>query len=240
VCGAHVAIERRTSLLLALTLMTSQSDRAYLLQMAQNSVLGTPTEFDTYGIITEAFILHKQPRDRYTIFPQLFIPWKPAAVADSRGSLPDFGLGRYYNVPPYIRLQGGVEVKKATQSMIDLPPPSILAEEEDIKNTLHVCQFQAIDQAKAAVKGGLLPNAKLLWLMFVGPYFTILNIGPFSNDQLITRTHKQNPSGDFRASLAIAWQKAAQPITRDLYLLGTPDAAAKLEFFITSTSVFLS
>ena len=105
---------------------------------------------------------------------------------------------------------------------------------------MHVCQFQAIDQVNAAVKGGLLPNTKLQWLMFVGPYFTILKVGPFSNDQLITRTHKQNPSGDFWASLAIAWQKAAQPITRDLYLLGTPDAAAKLEFFITSTSIFLS
>ena len=80
------------------------------------------------------------------IFPQLFIPWKPAAVADSRGALPDFGLGRYYDVPPYIRLQGGIEVKKATQSMIKLSPPSIIAasEDEDIKNTsstLHVCQF---------------------------------------------------------------------------------------------------
>ena len=232
-------IERRTSQLRARTPMTSSSDQSYLLQMVQNSVLGTPTEFDAYGVITEAFILHKQPRDRYTIFPQLFIPWKPAAVADSLGALPYFGLGRYYDVPPYIRLQGGIEVKKATQSMIKLPPPSIIAEDEDIKNTLHVCQFQAIDQAKAAVKAGLLPNAKLLWLMFVGPYFTILKIGPFSEDQLITRSHKQNPSGDFAESLAITSRKAAQPVTRDLYLLGTPDAAEKLEFFITSTSIYL-
>ena len=80
--------------------------------------------------------------------------------------------------------------------------------------------------------------------MFVGPYFTILKIGPFSEDQLITRSHKQNPSGDFAESLAITspWRKAAQPVNRDLYLLGTPDAAEKLEFFITvtSTSIFLS
>ena len=107
------------------------------------TVLGTPTEFDAYAVITEAFILHKQPRDRYTIFPQLFIPWKPADVAEEHSLI---SLGRYYNVPPYIRLQGSMEVKKATQSMIKLSPPSIIAasEDEDIKNTsstLHVCQF---------------------------------------------------------------------------------------------------
>lgn len=220
--------------------MTSSSDQAYLFQMVQKSVMGTPSEFDTYGVITEAFILHKQPRDRYTIFPQLFIPWKPGAVADSRGALPDFGLGCYYDVPPYIRLQGGIEVKKVTRSMIELLHPSIMAEDASIKNTLHVSQFQAIDQAKAAVKGGLLPNKKLLWLMFVGPYFTMLEVGPFSNAQLITRGHKPNPSGDFGASLAVALQKAAQPTVRDLYLLGTPDAGVQLEFFINSTSTFLS
>ena len=70
---------------LARTPTTSTSDQVYLFQMVQNSVMGTPSEFDGYGVTTDAFIdiLHKQPRDRYTIFSQLFLPWMPGAFADS-------------------------------------------------------------------------------------------------------------------------------------------------------------
>ena len=220
-------------------LMTSSSDQEYLLEMVQKSVLGTPTEYDAYGVITEAFFLHKKPRNRYTLFPQLYIPWKPS-MPDPRGILPDFGIGRYYEQPPHIRLQGGVEVKRATTFMIQLPPPGIVARDENVKIILHTSQFQAADQAKAAVKGGLLPNTQLLWLMFIGPYFTTLEFGPFSAQQLITRSHKPNPSGDFSETLDIMMKKDADPIVYDLYLLGTPAAAEKLEFFINYTSKLLS
>jgi hypothetical protein len=219
--------------------MTSSSDQTYLLEMVQNSVLGTPTEHDAYGVITEAFILHKQPRNRYTIFPQLFIPWNPTKAVDKRGSLPDFGLGRYFPDPPHVRLQGGVEVKKARAFMRQLPPPQFLSEHEDVKNMLHQCRFQANDQAKAAVKGSLLPNKPLLWLMFVGPYFTILELGPFTEAQLKTRSHRPNHSGDFVESVVISAEKDSEPIAHDLYLLGTPDGATKLEYFITTTSTLL-
>lgn len=209
--------------------------------MAQFSVLGNPTEYDAYGLITEAFILHKQPRDRYTIFPQLFIPWHPKNTTDGRGDIPDFGLGRYSEFPPHIRLQGCAEVQRATPLMIKLPPTNVISKDSDIQNTFHICQFQARrDQAKAAVKGGHLPNEQLLWLMFIGPYFTILEFGPFTNDQLITRTHKPNASGDFFQALNIKAEKDSVPVERDVYLLGTPEAAAKLEIFITTTSQFLT
>ena len=103
------------------------------MQMAQMSVLGNPTEYDAYGLITEAFILHKQPRDRYTFFPQLFIPWHPKDTTDSRGDIPDFGLGRYSEFPPHIRLQGGAEVKRATPQMIKLPPTNFIKKERDLE-----------------------------------------------------------------------------------------------------------
>ena len=207
--------------------------------MAQISVLGDPTEYDAYGLITEAFILHKQPRNRYTIFPQFFIAWHPKNITDSRGNVPDFVLGRYSEFPPHVRLQGGAEVKKATPRMIQLPPTKVISEDRDVQNTFHSCQFQARDQAKAAVKGGHLPNKRLLWLMFIGPYFTILELGPFTNDQLITRSHKPNASGDFLQALIIELEKEVEPLERDVYLLGTPEAAEKLEYFITTTSQFL-
>jgi hypothetical protein len=204
------------------------------------SVLGNPTEYDAYGLITEAFILHKQPRDCYTIFPQLFIPWRPEVSTDSRGNIPDFGLGRYSDSPPHVRLQGGAEVKKASPGMIKLPPTNVISKDEDVKNAFHTTQFQARDQAKAAVKGGHLPNKQLQWLIFVGPYFTVLEFGPFTHEQLITRTHKPNASGDFQQTLVIMTEKSADPIERDVYLLGTPEAAEKLELYLTTTSHLLT
>ncbi|KAF7760402.1 hypothetical protein Agabi119p4_11078 [Agaricus bisporus var. burnettii] len=166
--------------------------------MVQFSVLGDPTEYDAYGVITEAFILHKIPRNRYTIFPQLFLPWKPDEPLDTRGSLPDFGLGRYYPIAPHIRLQGGCEVKKATWLMEDLPPTNVISKESDVLNVVKLSKLQAEDQAKSAVKGNLLPpNQKLLWLIFVGPYFMIHEVGPFTAQQLASRSHRPNDSGDF-------------------------------------------
>ena len=220
------------------TTMTTASDQTYLLKI-QNSVLGVPTEYDAYGVVTEAFILHKTPRDRYTIFPQLFIPWNPDDALDARGSLPDFGLGCYSPIFPHVRLQGGAEVKRAIPIMRQLPPTHIVSQDPDVRNSLHVCRFQAEDQAKAAVKGGLIPNKPLLWLLFVGPYFTVIELGPFMIAQLTTRGHKPNQSGDFVESMLISMKKDSEPIARDVYLLGTPDAATKLEYFITTTSVFL-
>jgi hypothetical protein len=77
-----------------------------------------------------------------------------------------------------------------------------------------------------------MPNKPLLWLMFIGSYFTIIQLGEFSEEELNTRGHKPNDSGDFVESLNILFRKNSQPIVHDLYLLGTPEAAAKLEYFI--------
>jgi hypothetical protein len=149
--------------------MTTPEDQAYLLRLAQLSVMGNPTEYDAYGVVTETFFVHKNPRDRYTIFPQLYLPWSPQDVSDARGTPPDFGLGCYFHIPPHVRLQGGAEVKRATSFMIDLPPCGAVGKDESVMETLHACSFQARDQDKAAVKGGHLPNKQLLWLMFILP-----------------------------------------------------------------------
>ena len=207
--------------------------------MAQISVLGNPNEYTAYGLITETFILHKQPHNHYTIFPQFFIPWNPQKN-DSRGNIPDFVLGLYSDSPPHVHIQGGVEIKKATPWMIQLPPTNVISEDRDIQNIFRSFKFQAEDQAKAAVKGNHLPNEQLLWLMFIGPYFTILELGPFNDCQLITRGHNPNASGDFYESLVVEAEKKLEPIKREVYLLGTAEAAERLEFFINTTSRFLT
>ncbi|KAF8891951.1 hypothetical protein CPB84DRAFT_1368936 [Gymnopilus junonius] len=99
-------------------LQISDDDLQYLFGIAQMSTFGDPTEYDAYGVITEAFILHKQPRERYIIFPQLHLRWNPDITSDGRGSLPDFCLGKYYDSAPHIRLQGGVEVKRLYRSCL--------------------------------------------------------------------------------------------------------------------------
>ena len=105
-------------------------------------------------MITEAFILHKNPWEQYTICPQLYLHWNPQVVSDTRGILPDFGLGCYFPFPPHVYLQGGAEVKRVTPFMINLPPCNIIGKDESVKETLWARSFQARDQAKAAVKGG--------------------------------------------------------------------------------------
>lgn len=220
--------------------MITADELAYLLQLAQKSVLGSPSEYNACGVITEAFILQKKPMDRYTIFPQLFLSWRPDNPSDKQGALPDFGIGRYYDTPPHVRLQGGAEIKAAIPFMVSLPPPAFVSNLPSVKDTFQTCSFQAEEQAKAAVKGCHLPNNKTIsWLMFMGPYLTRINLPPFTATQLETRSHKPNASGDYRESVLIEMRKRRAPPVYPLYLLGTVEAANEIESFLTSTSHFI-
>jgi len=210
------------------------------MELAQKSVLGTLTEYDAYGVITEAFILHKKLVDHYMIFPQLFLQWKPDVTSDRQGALPNFGIGCYYDTHPFMHLQGGAEVKAAIPLMHLLPPPDTVSHLPHVRNTLHSCYFQAEEQAKATVKGHYLPaDQQISWLMFVGPYFTKLNLLPFTAAQLQTHSHKPNDSGGYMEGLVIEMKKHAAPPVYPLYLLGTKEAADEMEDFLTSTSHFL-
>ncbi|KAM6503054.1 hypothetical protein JOM56_003031 [Amanita muscaria] len=197
-----------------------------------------PNEYDTYGVITEAFIYHKQPHDRYTIFPQYYLQWKPNEPKDRRASIPDFALGRYIDGWPWVRLQGGAEVKRANPEMKGLPPPATVGLSRDVQNVVYNTRFQARDQAVCAIKEGRLPNQRVKWLIFVGPYFAEIEIGPFSDAELQTRTHKPNSSGDYVELLITKVEKQAPSIYVPLYLLGTDEGVAKLENYINETSRF--
>ena len=96
--------------------------------------------------------------------------------------------------------------------------------------------FQGEDQAKAAVKGKLVPALEgMTWLLFFGPYWTLVTYGPFSPAQLTTRTHKPSPSGYFMATIK-ARRKLEQVHTkRRLYLLGTAISASQLESVVAMT-----
>jgi len=129
----------------------------YIRTMASQSVMGSPNEYDAYSVVTEAFIYHKSPYNRYTIFPQFYFQWKPNDPKDYRGSIPDFVLGRYVDAWPWVRLQGGAEVKRATEAMQGLPLPNIMALDKNVQRAVADTRNQARDQAVSAIKEGWEP-----------------------------------------------------------------------------------
>ena len=145
----------------------------HLHAMASRSVMGGPNEYDAYGVITEAFIYHKNPYDRFTIFPQLYLRWKPTDPSDRRGSIPDFVLGRYIDAWPWVQLQGGAEVKRAMKKVEGLPHADTMALDDELQKILQVTRGQARDQAVAPAQSES-QMAASRW-----PIFCRNRIGPF-------------------------------------------------------------
>jgi hypothetical protein len=86
------------------------------------------------------------------------------------------------------------------------------------------------------VKGGRISETEQVpWLLFIGPYWTPVQYGPFSPAQLTVRTHKPSDSGDFMATLYAAKSLGSTLILRPLYLLGTAASDTQLENVIAST-----
>jgi hypothetical protein len=208
----------------------------YLKYLLHASVKDTPTEDIAYAVICEFLLQHKNPVDRFIIFPQIFLRWKPDHPGDTRAEIPDFGLGNFSIHAPHIKLRSGIEVKRCVDVMEALPESSALQTNVDIMSAFHEVFFQGEDQAKAAVKGQHFSETeKVPWLLFIGPYWTPVRYGPFSPAQLTTRTHKPSDSADFMAALISAKQLASTPSARSLYLLGTAESAMQLEKHISST-----
>jgi hypothetical protein len=103
--------------------------------------------------------------------------------------------------------------------MEGLPQCSNLEDDEDVRGAFHKVYFQGEDQAKAAVKGKLVPALEgVPWLLFIGPYWTSVTYGPFSPAQLTTRTLKPLPSGDFMATTESRRRLGQAPVKLLLYL----------------------
>ena len=208
----------------------------YLKYLLHASVKDTPTEDVTYGVICEFLLQHKNPSDRFIIFPQMFLRWKPDNPEDTRAEIPDFGLGNFSLHAPHIKFRLGIEVKRCINAMEALPDSLALQSNVDIMSAFHEVFFQGEDQAKAAVKGHHFSETGTApWLLFIGPYWTPVQYGPFSPAQLTTRTHKPSDSADFMATLVAEKKRASTPVVRPLYLLGTAESAMQLEQFIAST-----
>jgi hypothetical protein len=171
------------------------------------------------------------------IFPQLRLLWNPRKPKDRRSDIPDIGLGHITDAGA-ISLQGGAEQKPALPIMNSLPPPLSIREDKSFRSVINAAIVQAGDQIKSAVKNGALPrNTAIKWIVASGPYFIICTFEPFSQDELTTRGHKPNPSGDTIIAQMIQNQKdnaRQMPILEQVYLIGTEEAARAVHAYLLS------
>ena len=86
--------------------------------------------------------------------------------------------------------------------MVHLPTSTIVEYDDEVRFALHTAYYQAEDQAKAAVRGDHAPRQRPMdYFLFVGPYWTHVIVGPFSEAQLTVRTHKPSSSGDLQETV---------------------------------------
>jgi hypothetical protein len=192
----------------------------------------------TYPVIMEFLLVHKNPSHRFTLYSQINFRWNPDRVRDYRMEIPDIGLVNFRCNRPFIyRL--GIESKRMISMMADLPPTSIVEDNDDVRLALHTAYYQAEDQAKAAIRGDHAPRQRPIdYFLLIGPYWTHVTVGPFSEAQLTVRTHKPSDSGDFWETVMAAQRLKAEPQRRELFLLGTVESAIKMEEVIASTDTY--
>jgi hypothetical protein len=189
----------------------------------------------TYPVITEFLLVHKSPSHRFTLYSQMTLRWNPDRVRDFRSEIPDVGLVNFRRNHPFI-FRLGVESKRMTSAMANLPPCNILEGDLEVRFALHTAYFQAEDQAKAAMRRDhASPQRPMDYFLFVGPYWTHVTVGPFSEAQLTVRTHKPSGSRDFWETVQAEKRLNAEPVRRKLFLLGTAESAFKMESVIMST-----
>jgi len=205
------------------------------------AVVGRPLEDVTYAVFTEFLIEHKNPGDRFIIYPQLSLKWKPQDERDRRAEVPDVGVGNFTlpGTNPPFKLRFGVEAKRSLDAMKSLPPASSLSTNDDVLTAFHHLHYQAKNQAKAAIKN-LFPISHgtdtVDWILLVGPYWVPVTFGAFTDAELTVRAHKTSSSADWKESAKEIKRVAGPPAAlQELFLLCDDASAQRLEEIIAST-----
>jgi hypothetical protein len=235
-----VSVSRFKNLYLIQILQPDQAIE-HLKNVVRSSLEGTLDESRCYGVANEMLFEHKQlfPRESFIIFPQLRLLWNPRVSLDRQCDVTDIGIGRLLPSGGLL-LQGGLEQKLATPEMKNLPDPFDAVNIPSVKGALNRASIQASDQVKSAIKNGFLPqNVAIKWIVAAGPYFVIQTFGPFIEDELSTRGHKPNPSGDFNISSMIQNMKDSaniSPVLETPHLIGTQKAAKAVQNYLISSA----
>ena len=86
--------------------------------------------------------------------------------------------------------------------MVNLPSTRRVDGDKEVCIALHSAYFQAEGQAKAVVCGDHAPQqCPIDYLLFIGPYWTHITVGMFTEAQLTVHTHKVSDSRDFWETL---------------------------------------
>lgn len=219
----------------------------YKLQLSRKAVVPSrdgslPAEHTVYGIFTDFLTPFKANYpERFTIYPQMSLKWKPQIISDRRAEVPDVGIGNL--TPPgadvAFKLRCGVEAKRAIEVMTSLPHADEIRDLVEVKAAFHQVYFQAQNQAKAAFKNGYyLHQDKVLWICLVGPYWVLYTFGAFTEAQSSVRagTHKMSQSGDWEQQVLLNEEMASPPPPlRNLYRLDTEESRLALQEILEST-----
>jgi len=212
---------------------------AYWRNVALKAVVGTPREDIVYAVFTQFLTAHKDPQERFVIYPQLSLKWKPDDPQDKRSEVPDVGVGNFTlpGTVPTFMLRFGVEAKRAVQAMRLLPHAQSLREDREVLLTFHRLFYQAKNQAKAAIKNQYPINGNTVdWILLVGPYWRVCTFGPFSEAELTVRGHKHTESADFIETLEEQARMATPPLALpNLFLLSTAESRDRLQALLVLT-----
>ncbi len=200
------------------------------------SIQDDPREDVTYPIITELLLQHKHPDGRFTIYPQTSLRWRPENPKDRREEVPDIGVG-HFTGGSHFRMRFGIESKRMVDEMRGLPEPwAPSLQDGGVQDVFYNLFLQGEDQAKAAIIGGhTLSLGTLHYLLFVGPYFTSVKYGPFTQGQLQVCTLKRSDSDDYLESVKAMKRLSSSPTAHKLYLLGTRESATEIERILSLT-----
>jgi hypothetical protein len=192
-----------------------------------------------YGVVNDALIHHKRDiPSRFIINPQLHFKWKPEIQEGTKSETPDFCLINYTlpdESPPYF-VRCGIEIKRPMALMETLPSPDQLLTRPDVALHFLSVYTQSEDQAKAAFKNECCFITPIPWILAVGPYWTCVQFGPFTEAQLTVRTHKKADSESYKARIELNLRNGSQSFKLPfLDIFGTKRSYQRLENIIKST-----
>ena len=207
----------------------------YYLKVAWKASRDQPEESVVYAVV-EFMLRHKNPPCRFILYPQMSLKWKPNNPLDTRQEITDLSLVIFTQNGYKIRC--GVEAKRATSIMAQLPDANYIIHNPQVQEAFCLAKDQAMDQAKAAFKNNYCFDRKkpIRWILVVGPYWTPILLGPFSQADLTVRSHKPSPSEDFRARIKIdVVLTQPPPELEELYCFNSESSYDCLEAILKET-----
>ena len=105
-----------------------------------------PTEDISYPVISEFISEHKHLSDRFIIYPQISLRWKPELAYDLWAEVLDFGLENFMLWRPYFKVCLGAEVKWSIEDiMASLPEPETFQTNLEVMTVFHTLFYQGED-----------------------------------------------------------------------------------------------